>query len=137
MEKRGRVSIVLARGHFGPPLSRVLTQVRRSGPVIREDILRTTGLSASTVARALTTLTEVGLVRERAELVADGAIGRPSIPMDLDCDHYVTIGCHVGLRTTGGTQGVGNSTKLAVVASSVAVIAVDFMVTKLLIVLLY
>ena len=49
----------------------------------------------------------------------------------------VTIGCHVGLRTTGGTQGVGNSTKLAVVASSVAVIAVDFMVTKVLIVLLY
>src|SRR5215213_468737 len=49
----------------------------------------------------------------------------------------VTIGCHVGLRTTGGTQGMGNSTKLAVVASSVAVIAVDFMVTKILIVLLY
>jgi len=49
----------------------------------------------------------------------------------------VTIGCHVGLRTTGGTQGVGNSTKLAVVASSVAVIAVDFMVTKILIGLMY
>jgi len=49
----------------------------------------------------------------------------------------VTIGCHVGLRTTGGTQGVGNSTKLAVVASSVAVIAVDFMVTKVLIMLMY
>ena len=25
----------------------------------------------------------------------------------------VTIGCHVGLRTSGGTQGVGNATKLA------------------------
>lgn len=49
----------------------------------------------------------------------------------------VTIGCHVGMRTTGGTQGVGNATKLAVVASSVAVIAVDFMVTKVLIVLMY
>jgi phospholipid/cholesterol/gamma-HCH transport system permease protein len=49
----------------------------------------------------------------------------------------VSIGCHVGMRTTGGTQGVGNSTKLAVVASSVAVIAVDFMVTKVMIVLLY
>src|SRR4026209_2681215 len=47
----------------------------------------------------------------------------------------VTIECHVGMRTAGGTQGVGNSTKLAVVASSVAVIAVDFMVTKILIVL--
>jgi len=49
----------------------------------------------------------------------------------------VTIGCHVGLRTTGGTQGVGTATKLSVVASSVAVIAVDFMVTKVLIVLMY
>jgi len=49
----------------------------------------------------------------------------------------VTIGCHVGLRTTGGTQGVGRATTNAVVASSVAVLAVDFFVTKLLIVLLY
>ena len=49
----------------------------------------------------------------------------------------VTIGCHVGLRTTGGTQGVGRSTTNAVVASSVAVLAVDFFVTKLLIVLMY
>jgi phospholipid/cholesterol/gamma-HCH transport system permease protein len=48
-----------------------------------------------------------------------------------------TIACHVGLRTTGGTQGVGNSTKLSVVASSVAVIAVDLIVTKLLMVLIY
>src|SRR5690349_6410560 len=49
----------------------------------------------------------------------------------------VTIGCHVGLRTTGGTQGVGNASKLSDVASSVAVIAVDFMVTKVLIVMMY
>jgi phospholipid/cholesterol/gamma-HCH transport system permease protein len=49
----------------------------------------------------------------------------------------VTIGCHVGLRTTGGTQGVGRSTTNAVVAASVAVIAVDFFVTRVLISLLY
>jgi len=49
----------------------------------------------------------------------------------------VSIGCHVGLRTTGGTQGVGRATTNAVVASSVAVIAVDFLVTKILIVLMY
>ena len=49
----------------------------------------------------------------------------------------VTIGCHVGLRTTGGTQGVGRSTTNAVVASSVAVIAVDFFITRLLITLMY
>ena len=49
----------------------------------------------------------------------------------------VTIACHVGLRTTGGTQGVGKATTVAVVAGSVAVIAVDFFVTQLLINLIY
>jgi phospholipid/cholesterol/gamma-HCH transport system permease protein len=48
-----------------------------------------------------------------------------------------SIGCHVGLRTKGGTQGVGRATTNAVVASSVAVIAVDFLVTKLLIAMMY
>jgi phospholipid/cholesterol/gamma-HCH transport system permease protein len=49
----------------------------------------------------------------------------------------VTIGCHVGLRTKGGTQGVGKATTNAVVAASVAVIAVDFFVSRILISLLY
>ena len=49
----------------------------------------------------------------------------------------VTIGCHVGLRTSGGTQGVGRATTNAVVAASVAVIAVDFFVTRVLIPVLY
>jgi phospholipid/cholesterol/gamma-HCH transport system permease protein len=49
----------------------------------------------------------------------------------------VTIACHVGLRTTGGTAGVGKSTTMSVVAGSVAVIAADFFVTLVLIKLLY
>jgi phospholipid/cholesterol/gamma-HCH transport system permease protein len=49
----------------------------------------------------------------------------------------VSIGCHVGMRTSGGTQGVGRATTNAVVASSVAVIAVDYLVTQVLIVLMY
>jgi phospholipid/cholesterol/gamma-HCH transport system permease protein len=49
----------------------------------------------------------------------------------------VSIGCHVGIRARGGTQGVGRATTQAVVAASVAVIAVDFFVTRLLITLLY
>ena len=44
-----------------------------------------------------------------------------------------TIGCFYGLRTTGGTQGVGRSTTQAVVVSSVLIILVDFFVTKLMI----
>jgi phospholipid/cholesterol/gamma-HCH transport system permease protein len=49
----------------------------------------------------------------------------------------VTIACHVGLRTAGGTAGVGRSTTVSVVAASVAVIAADFFVTQILMSVLY
>lgn len=49
----------------------------------------------------------------------------------------VSIGCHVGLRAHGGTQGVGRATTNSVVAGSVAVLVVNFFVTKLLVVLMY
>jgi phospholipid/cholesterol/gamma-HCH transport system permease protein len=49
----------------------------------------------------------------------------------------VTVACHVGLRTSGGTQGVGKSTTTSVVAASVGVIFADFIVTRILISLLY
>jgi phospholipid/cholesterol/gamma-HCH transport system permease protein len=47
------------------------------------------------------------------------------------------VACHVGLRTSGGTQGVGTSTTQSVVAGSVLVIAVDFFLTRLLISMIY
>jgi phospholipid/cholesterol/gamma-HCH transport system permease protein len=43
-----------------------------------------------------------------------------------------SIGCFYGMRTTGGTQGVGRSTIQAVVNASVLIILVDFLVTRLL-----
>jgi phospholipid/cholesterol/gamma-HCH transport system permease protein len=49
----------------------------------------------------------------------------------------VTTACHVGLRTSGGTQGVGKATTIAVVAGSVAVIAADFFVTQFLVWAIY
>jgi phospholipid/cholesterol/gamma-HCH transport system permease protein len=48
-----------------------------------------------------------------------------------------TIACHVGLRTRGGTAGVGRSTTISVVAGSVAVIAGDFFVTQIFIGFIY
>lgn len=44
-----------------------------------------------------------------------------------------TIACYMGLRTTGGTEGVGRSTTQAVVVSSVLILATDFFMTKLFI----
>ena len=41
------------------------------------------------------------------------------------------VGCFYGLRTTGGTQGVGRATTQAVVVSSVVVFLLDFILTKI------
>ncbi len=42
------------------------------------------------------------------------------------------IGCHFGLRTQGGTEGVGLSTTRTVVAVSIAILIADFFLTKVL-----
>lgn len=49
----------------------------------------------------------------------------------------VSVACHVGLRTSGGTQGVGKATTKAVVIGSVGVIAMDFFLTRIMISLWY
>lgn len=41
------------------------------------------------------------------------------------------VGCYYGLRTTGGTQGVGRSTTQAVVAATVWVFIFDLLITKI------
>jgi len=46
------------------------------------------------------------------------------------------IGCHFGLRTRGGTEGVGLSTTRTVVAVSISILIADFLLTKLLIIFL-
>jgi phospholipid/cholesterol/gamma-HCH transport system permease protein len=43
------------------------------------------------------------------------------------------IGCYFGMRTSGGTEGVGRSTTQAVVAASVLILVLDFFITKFLI----
>lgn len=42
------------------------------------------------------------------------------------------VGCHFGLHTHGGTQGVGRSTTNAVVVTSVSILISDFLLTNLL-----
>jgi phospholipid/cholesterol/gamma-HCH transport system permease protein len=43
-----------------------------------------------------------------------------------------SIGCFYGMRTSGGTEGVGRSTIQAVVYASVLIIFVDFLITQVL-----
>ena len=42
------------------------------------------------------------------------------------------VGCHCGLRTHGGTQGVGHSTTQAVVNASVLILIFDFLLSKII-----
>lgn len=44
-----------------------------------------------------------------------------------------TIGCYYGMKTRGGTQGVGRSTTQAVVWSSMLIIATDFVISRFMI----
>ncbi|MHB1700802.1 MAG: MlaE family ABC transporter permease [Acidobacteriaceae bacterium] len=44
-----------------------------------------------------------------------------------------TTGCYFGMKTEGGTQGVGRSTTQAVVVASVLIIFVDFIISRLMI----
>ena len=41
------------------------------------------------------------------------------------------IGCYYGLRTSGGTQGVGRSTTQAVVAATILIFLLDLIITKI------
>jgi phospholipid/cholesterol/gamma-HCH transport system permease protein len=41
------------------------------------------------------------------------------------------VGCHFGLKTRGGTEGVGRSTTSTVVAVSISILVADFFLTKL------
>lgn len=42
-----------------------------------------------------------------------------------------TIGCYLGMNTKGGTKGVGSSTTLSVVISSIFIFVFDFILTKI------
>jgi phospholipid/cholesterol/gamma-HCH transport system permease protein len=42
-----------------------------------------------------------------------------------------TVGCYLGLNTTGGTQGVGKSTTMSVVTSSILIFLFDFLLVKI------
>jgi phospholipid/cholesterol/gamma-HCH transport system permease protein len=44
--------------------------------------------------------------------------------------------CHFGLRTTGGTEGVGRAATESVVVASILILAADYFVTQILIALL-
>lgn len=78
----------------------VFAAVRRRGPVARDVIAQISGLSIATVNRQVSALLDTQLLRERPDLAAPGAIGRPRIPLEVNHEPYLTIGLHIGARAT-------------------------------------
>ncbi|NKY36111.1 ROK family protein [Nocardia speluncae] len=71
-----------------------------TGPVFRDTTARATGLSIATVNRQVSALLTAGLLRERADLTASGAVGRPRVPFEVDIDTFGTLGVHIGSTST-------------------------------------
>lgn len=78
----------------------VFTSLRRHGPVARDAIATSSGLSIATVNRQVSALLEAQLVRERPDLATAGAVGRPRIPVEVNHEPYLTLGIHIGARMT-------------------------------------
>jgi predicted NBD/HSP70 family sugar kinase len=78
----------------------VFRAVRLRGPVGRDVIAGVTSLSIATVNRQVIALLDAGLLRERADLAVSGAIGRPRVPVEVNHEPFVTLGIHIGARTT-------------------------------------
>lgn len=92
----------------------VLTAIRHHGLAFRDQITAHTGLSTATVARAVSELTDAGLVRERTDRARTGHVGRPSVPVSLDDEHYVVVGVHLGRRLVTVSLTAVDGTVLAV-----------------------
>lgn len=78
----------------------VFGAARQRGPIARDVIAQVTGLSIATVNRQVTALLDAGLLRERADLAVSGAIGRPRVPVEVNHEPFLTLGVHIGARTT-------------------------------------
>jgi predicted NBD/HSP70 family sugar kinase len=78
----------------------VFRAVRLRGPIGRDVIATVTSLSIATVNRQVIALLDAGVLRERADLAVAGAIGRPRVPVEVNQEPFLTLGIHVGARTT-------------------------------------
>ena len=78
----------------------VFAAVRQRGAIARDVIAQVTKLSIATVNRQVTALLDAGILRERADLAVSGAIGRPRVPVEVNHEPFLTLGIHIGARTT-------------------------------------
>lgn len=78
----------------------VFAAARLRGPIARDAIARSTGLSIATVNRQVSALLDADILRERADLAVSGAIGRPRVPVEVNHEPFLTLGIHIGAKAT-------------------------------------
>ena len=78
----------------------VFGAARMRGPIARDAIAQVRSLSIATVNRQVTALLAAGLLRERPDLTTTGGVGRPRVPVEINHEPYLTLGLHIGARTT-------------------------------------
>lgn len=106
VSRAGAARARVARPVIAPVLRRsdnpaaAVLRTSASGPITRDNAARATGLSIATVNRQVASLLSAGLLRERPDLTAAGAVGRPRVPFEIDHDAYLTIGIHIGAAAT-------------------------------------
>ncbi|MDO4685010.1 MAG: hypothetical protein Q4A92_00545 [Corynebacterium sp.] len=80
-----------------------LHHIRQHQLSVRSDLTAATGLSQPTITRAVAALSNIGLVRERPDLVHPDGPGRPTIPLELDGAGKVFAGISVDHLLTYAT----------------------------------
>ncbi|MCD2113923.1 MarR family transcriptional regulator [Rhodococcus rhodochrous] len=93
------------RGDETTPAGWIMQHLRRGGPATRTMLADFTGLSASTVNRAVTSLLDHGLLRDRPDLAPRGRVGRPHVPVEVDTERGFLAGIHLGERETRVVSG--------------------------------
>ncbi|MDY6870196.1 MAG: ROK family protein [Actinomycetota bacterium] len=80
--------------------SSVFAAARVRGPIARDAIARVTGMSIATVNRQVSALLDAAILRERCDLAVSGAVGRPRVPVEVNHEPFLTLGIHIGAKTT-------------------------------------
>src|SRR3546814_19177228 len=94
---RARTQIVVPELRIADgPSATVLRIARSRGPLSRDTAAKASGLSIATVNRQVTSLLDLGILRERADLTASGAIGCPRVPFAVNHEPYLTGGIPIG-----------------------------------------
>lgn len=82
------------------PAAKCLHLMRLTPLTTRAELVDATGLSQPTVTRAVTALTNAGLVHQRTDLTRSHGRGRPTVPIELSDPPQIFAGIAVGTHST-------------------------------------